>query len=212
MGKVTNFIRCTAGKKSVPSYYRHHASRTAKALEDVYQCESNDFDVEKLSSKEKRPIVYAEAENLLENVLAARDHHGEIVIKLMADGGQGFFKISMTVLPKDYREDKSDDDEMSPPTKKRCTYAEGGILGKEPNLNGVNRLILVCVVPNIKETYDNIRILWNLTKLNDIPFKLVTDYKLLLVTNCYQYISLPILFHNVGCFEEWRNRNGNCLF
>lgn len=40
---------------------------------------------------------------------------------------------------------------------------------------------MVCVVPEIKVTYDNFRILWNLTNLNSIPYKFVSDYKLLLI-------------------------------
>lgn len=100
----------------------------------------------------------------------------------MADGGKGFFKISMTILPKDYCQEFSEDEEI-PPKKKRSTYENGGSLGKKSNLNGVNRLILVCVMPNIKESYDNVRLLWNITKLNNIPFKFVSDYKLLEITD-----------------------------
>lgn len=65
MQKVTNFIRTTAGKKSIPAYYRDHAFKKAKVLEEVYQCGSYDFDIEKQPEKEKRPVVYADAETLL---------------------------------------------------------------------------------------------------------------------------------------------------
>ncbi|KAJ6646342.1 hypothetical protein Bhyg_01553, partial [Pseudolycoriella hygida] len=75
---------------------------------------------------------------------------------------------------------KTDSDEP-PSKKKRSTYDEGGSLGRKSNLNGVNRLILLCVVPEIKETYEDVRILWNLTNLNKIPHKFVSDYKLLLI-------------------------------
>lgn len=34
---------------------------------------------------------------------------------------------------------------------------------------------------NIKETYDNVSLLWKITKLNNIPYKIVCDYKLLLI-------------------------------
>lgn len=184
MKKITNFIRTTAGKKSVPFYYRDHASQKAKVLEEIYQCGFADFDVEKKvpSQKEKRPVVYADAESLLSAVLEARNQYGEISIKIMADGGKGFFKMSMTILPKDYCEEMcNSDSEMDPPKSKRSRYDEGGTLGKKSNLNGVKRLILLCIVPDIKETYDNVKILWDLTKLNNIPYKFVSDYKLLLM-------------------------------
>lgn len=180
--KVTNFIRATAGKRSIPPYYRDHASKKAKTLEDVYQCGHYNLDVEKEPEKENRPVVYADAEALLNSVMEARKQYGEVVIKLMADGGKGFFKISMTILPKNFREEMSESDDGESPTKRqRTTYKEGGSLGKKSNLNGVNRLIMLCAVPNIKETYDNVRILWNITRLNSIPYKIVTDYKLLLI-------------------------------
>lgn len=71
------------------------------------------------------------------------------MIKIMADGGKGFFKISMTILPKAYFDELIDsDDETIPPKRKRTTYSEGGSLGKKSNLNGVNRLIMLCVVPS----------------------------------------------------------------
>jgi hypothetical protein len=123
--------------------------------------------------------------------MEARNHYGEVMIKLMADGGKGFFKISMSILPKDYCE-KTSDMESEHLQNKRSTYEEGGSWGGKGNLNGVKRLILVCVVPEIKETYDNVKILWDLTKLNQIPFKFVSDYKLLLIligqqTACSSY-------------------------
>lgn len=110
MEKVTNFIRTTAGRNSVPTYYRDHASKKAKTLEDVYHGEIHDFDIEKVPDKEKRSVIYADASELLDAVLEARKQHDEVVIKLMADGGKGFFKISMAVLPKDFCEEMPDDE------------------------------------------------------------------------------------------------------
>ncbi|KAJ6648687.1 hypothetical protein Bhyg_03918 [Pseudolycoriella hygida] len=86
----------------------------------------------------------------------------------------------VTLNPHEKKPYDSDSDEP-PSKKKRSTYDEGGSLGRKSNLNGVNRLILLCVVPDIKETYENVRILWNLTNLNKIPHKFVSDYKLLLI-------------------------------
>ncbi|KAJ6649312.1 hypothetical protein Bhyg_04546, partial [Pseudolycoriella hygida] len=81
MNTVTNFIRATAGKRSISSYYRDHASKKAKIFEDVYQCADDYFDIEKLPEKEKRSVVFAEAETLLDSVLQSREQHGEIVVK-----------------------------------------------------------------------------------------------------------------------------------
>lgn len=60
------------------------------------------FDCEKFPSKQKRPVVYAKAKELLETVIENRKIIGNILIKLMADGGKKNFKISLTILPENY--------------------------------------------------------------------------------------------------------------
>lgn len=47
MKKFTNFTRTIAGKKSVLPYYRAHASKKAKTLDDVYHCVMYEFNIEK---------------------------------------------------------------------------------------------------------------------------------------------------------------------
>lgn len=53
-------------------------------------------------------------------------------------------------------------------------------------MTSVYKLLILCVVPNVKETYDNVKIMIDLTKLNDIPFKFVSDFKLLHIVNVQQ--------------------------
>ena len=45
---------------------------------------------------------------------------------------------------------------------------------------------MLCLVPDIKETYENIKIIFSLINLNSIPFKFVSDFKLLLIVNGQQ--------------------------
>ncbi|KAJ6639211.1 hypothetical protein Bhyg_11953 [Pseudolycoriella hygida] len=71
---------------------------------------------------------------------------------------------------------------------------------------GEVRLILVCIVPNIKETYDNVEILWDLTQLNKIPFKFVSDFKLLLIIvgqeTANSTYSCPFCFINLSDLRD----------
>lgn len=111
MCKLTNFLRCTAGKNSVPKYYRNHMRENAKSLESVYELGIFDFEIEdtKIKNKiENRPVVWAKADNILESVITHREIIGNYVIKIMADGGQGFFKVTMTILPENYSDESSD--------------------------------------------------------------------------------------------------------
>ncbi|KAL7302701.1 hypothetical protein TKK_0004755 [Trichogramma kaykai] len=87
------------------------------------------------------------------------------IIKVLADDWQGFFKISVAVLTE---EELTKSHEYE---NQRVPYFAGASITKKSNLNSVYRLILLCIVPRIKESDDNMKILIELSKHNDIPFK-----------------------------------------
>ena len=45
---------------------------------------------------------------------------------------------------------------------------------------------MLCCVPEVKESYENMKILFELTQLNKIPYKFVADFKLTLIVNGLQ--------------------------
>lgn len=142
-------------------------------------------------TKKKRPVVWANAEELLEFVLQERQVIGYYIVKIMADGGQGFFKVCMSIIPDNNLNEEADVDTLDSEgldesKKKRTTYAEGGTVGKEASVTSVYKLIMVCIVPEIKEEYDNIKFLLDLVKINDLAFKFISDFKLLLIVNGQQ--------------------------
>ena len=77
--------------------------------------------------------------------------------------------------------------------KKRSLYSEGGSFSKEGRLGGVDRLIMLCTVPEVSESYENIKKLFDLVQINKIPFKFVADFKLLLTVNGLQTASSTYL-------------------
>lgn len=60
------------------------------------------------------------------------------------------------------------------------------VIGKKAKLTSVNRLLILCIVPNIKETYDNIKTLFGLININKTSFKFVLDFKIMLIVNGQQ--------------------------
>ena len=84
----------------------------------------------------------------------------------MADGGQGFLKMCITVIPKNYETSQEKEipkegfDNVS--QGKRSLYSEGGTSGKKALLTGVSQVIMLCCVPEIKESYENMKILFEL--------------------------------------------------
>lgn len=199
MKKVTNFLRCHVGRKSIPVAYSKHMTEMSNSLKDVYKTGVYEFECEKSANKALRPVVYADAEELLDVVIEKRNLQGNVTVKVMADGGQGFFKISLTILPENYSpvEDSSLQDtyndenfqynpEDFDESRKRKLYSEGGSISKKGKLTSVDSLILLCITPDIKETHANMNILFDLTNINNIPFKFVADFKLLLIVNGQQ--------------------------
>lgn len=61
MKKLTNLIRSSAGRKSVPPYYAHHASQNSKTLENEYNDGIFDFDCEDSTTKQNSPVAESEA-------------------------------------------------------------------------------------------------------------------------------------------------------
>ena len=70
---------------------------------------------------------------------------------------------------------------LGSPLMKRSLYNGGGGIGNYI-LSSVKRVILICLVPECKETHRNMRNLFELTELNNISFIYVSDFKLLLTT------------------------------
>lgn len=199
MKKVTRFLRVHAGKNSVPKNYREHFSFKSKIFEKVYNCSSCDFEVENSKLKESRPVIWADAENLLNVILTERNIIGNYKVKVMADGGQGFFKVSLSVLPEDYIDGlKERDDDLQKHTS----------ANKNSLPSSVYKTILLCIVPKIKESYENIKILFDLTKINNMSFQFVSDFKLLLLVNGQQTASST--FPCPYCFVTLADLKSGC--
>ena len=126
------------------------------------------------------PVVWADAEKILSAVSEERNFIGKVFVKAMADGGQGFLKICLTILPEDFDNDATDSDDSKGEPSKRSTYEEGDGIGTY-KLTSVKRVIMLAIVPDCKETHKNMKTLFDLTQLNRISFLFVADFKLLLI-------------------------------
>lgn len=191
MKGIAQWLRVYGGRSCVEPGFANHITEKGRVLSDQYNLSSHTF--EGGDGKEVTlPVVWAKAEALLDAVAEARSIEGPAFVKVMADGGQGFLKICLTVLPENYNPDldrASTEEEMEElsdgilnlsPLKKRSTYKEGGGIGNY-KLTSVKRVIILAIVPDCKETYKNMKILFELTGLNGIRFLFVADFKLLLI-------------------------------
>ena len=221
--KVCNWIRTHTGRKSISAYYRKHVSERGKLLKDIYNVQIQTFKDNK-GNDLQRHVVWADAAELVEAVCNERSFAGPVVVKAMADGGQGFLKICLTILPHNYDPDldraptdkeleilepdfavAEEAENLDSPKKKRSRYTEGGTLQKG-KLTGVQRLIMLCIVPDIPETHFNMKVLFQLTNLNSVKYILVSDFKLLLIVLGLQ--TATAMFPCPYCFirlDEMRN-------
>jgi hypothetical protein len=94
-------------------------------------------------------------------------HLNDSVLKIGIDGGQGSLKICLLIMEKD-PEDISVDPES--PIKK------GGKQRKQLS-NSVKDVLILALAPDVPENYDNLQVLWQQTKLNDIKMSLSCDHK-----------------------------------
>ncbi|CAH0552491.1 unnamed protein product [Brassicogethes aeneus] len=189
MRKMSSFIRKTAGRKSVPVKYEQHIRDRSHLLDTFYQKGLFEFETAD-GNYQTRPVVWANVNELLEEVLKERNLIGYYVVKVMADGGQGFFKVSMSIIPdsengtvEDYSDSLSNEDIIYNISSKKRKFNQEKLGYKSTS---VKKLIMICIVPDIKETYNNIKFLFDLVKLNEVSFKFVSDFKLLLIINGQQ--------------------------
>ena len=85
-------------------------------------------------------------------------------LKVGIDGGGGFFKVCLNMI-----ETKTPFDIKSPPKKRQAKRKKEG---------GVKKLVIIGIAQEILETYENVKSILNLLKLEKIDFIIATDYKL----------------------------------
>ena len=173
MKKVSHWLSVHVGRKGLPPYIRSTLSHQGKTLEDFYKIQWMEFDISG-GKVEKRPVFYGDAQDIVHKVCEEREIVGPCFIKLMADSGQGSFKISLSIMPEGYDPVDAEDTDC---LKARTTYSEGGQVYKG-KLSGVKRLIILVNVPDINESWSNLKKLWDLAGINKISYLLCADIKL----------------------------------
>ena len=142
---VEGGIRSELGRKSIPSYYREHASNQIHIFDDVFHVEKHNFitETDKGAPTKYQDLwtVWAPIVPLIERLKHYRElDMTENLIKVMADTGKGKTKVCFCIIPFGEIEEK----------QRRSTYAEGGVLSKISKPSGINKCILYFSVPEIK--------------------------------------------------------------
>ena len=112
MKAIAQFIRANIGRKCVEPGYANHITEKGQTLADIYHLSHHEF--EDNDKKVTLPVVWANAEEVISTISDAREFIGKVFVKVMADGGQNFLKICLSILPEDYDSDNADtEDDLS---------------------------------------------------------------------------------------------------
>ena len=143
--KVMPFLRDILGKQSVSSYTDTYFRQRDNELSNLFSIKTETFD------NEPKPIVFCnDIALLIQNICSKRDFTDaeDITLKLGLDGGGGFFKVCLTIS------------DSSKETTKHSFLD-----------TSVKRIIILALVPDIKETYGNVCQILNLLQIQSLELK-----------------------------------------
>jgi hypothetical protein len=146
---------------------------SGKDLDSLYSATTLKLDSSKKEDTAKvvRQVIYCnDIKGLIDNVIDYRGGcEGDYMIKVGIDGGGGFLKFCLNII-------KADDDTSSP-DRKRSKYAEGAYHSQFVD-GGVKQLLIIAIVEEVKESYENLSSIMDLLKLDRINFMSAFDMKL----------------------------------
>lgn len=146
----------------VPSNLPQQITNANQMLKEFFSITRISFDLEKEKKNPQacastKPAVYCnDVKALIQFILTVRSLSlADVFFKIGADGGGGSFKITLSIVEKNQRNEKG---------------------GKD---TGVKKLLLLAVVPGITEKYTNIAKVWStLLKLNELEAVVAGDLKI----------------------------------
>ena len=163
-------IQHVMGQKSVEPYFNKAITQQNHTLDDFFTQENVTVfrKVKDEIVEEVRPLIYcSDVEALISVMLLTRDIDEEKHNLIMGiDDGQGVLKVMLVVT------DKSKDTEQVQRSK--------GVCSNQFKLTSVNRLIILAILPDTEENYDNIRVCLQKLKLSGVNILLSADIKVLL--------------------------------
>ena len=123
--------------------------------------------------REQPFIVCTDTRKLVENIFVKRNlEFQQVRFKLGIDGGGGFLKICLNTIREGSHQDQP---------KKRRLFQDG-IAGAPHEDTSVQKLHILCVVPDVPETHENVSKVWNLIDQDPLEdygnVKVAADLKL----------------------------------
>lgn len=199
--KMCSMMKSLKGRSSIEPYTDQNLRERDRKLERFFECKKLLFDVQNSETKkvekvERRAVVCNDVDALVKFIIAERDlNFYDTRARIGFDGGKGSLKVTLNILTKEK-------DDLNSPLKKstRYSYSEGSQAKKFQD-SGVKKLIVIGVVEDVKETYDNMELLLKELDLEKIEHFTTLDLKALnaicgiesasSATHCCPYCETP---------------------
>ena len=219
--EIAKFMRYGAGKKMVEPNFAKKLTERNHALDDYFEVTNFEMKKKVKNTKGKQLTESDEMEKVdngyisfnregvkvkdfkewTEKIITNRNiEEDKVVIQLGFDDGQDILKLMQTVKTVVIPNENS--------KEKRRKYSEGYDGGNSP-LSSVKKLFVICAVPKVDETYDNVKTILEKVDLSGVSFGMSCDLKMCLCLCGKQAASSkhPCPFcHGVVPFEEEAER------
>ena len=138
---------CKRKRNAIEPGLREHLSKSIHKLDDYFECAAMP-----LADKIQPIIVCNNLDGLIDRVKLERNVYpsANLIFKIGLDYGGGFLKTCLNVINTENHGVK----------RKRITYHEGHILNEFKDTS-VNKLFIVTLTPENKETYSTIKTMWD---------------------------------------------------
>ena len=177
--KMCTMMKSLKGRGSIESNVKENLVQRDRKLEKFFEIKKLSVDVKDSKTKEiikadRTAVVCNDVDSLVKFII---DERGLAIhdtrVRLGLDGGKGSLKITLNILTKQA-------EDLNSPIKKatRYSYAQGSQSRKFQD-SGVKKLIIIAIIENVTESYDNIKLLLDELDLEKIEHFSTLDLKAL---------------------------------
>lgn len=162
--KALAIFRSWKGRKTFESNLKGKLQADDRILKEYFGSK------EMLLDSECKVIAYCtDVKKLIADLLDRREVSNQHIVKIGIDGGGGFLKVCLSILEANQNQTSQNE--------KKFSYADG--LSKENYKDGgVQKLIILAIVEDVKESHENIKMMIDLLEINSYTYFCAFDMKL----------------------------------
>ena len=195
--KLARGLRSKGGRGIIEPNLRDSMGEVHRSLDTFFDSRVMTFETDrnedtKTYDKAERPaVVCNDTKGLVQYLMNKRNLDPIITLtKITWDGGKGQFKVCLNLI-EDYLVTHS-------PIKKRSRYADG-IQPDRAEQGGVLQSIIIGIFPDIPETYNNIKLIYDTLELGCVEHVASGDFKVLNILSGLQ----PCSSKHPCCYCTW---------